>query len=184
MAPRFLALAKELRDELAAAEPAWFSGEECAFLAQAVATTEKACGAARARFAARAADCGEHRKAGFADPEDWLARMAGSSAPKARADMNTARRLDDCDKTKQAVLDGELSLDEADEITKTEAECPGTEDELLHTAKNNGLRTLRDTARKNLPLWHRNRRASREEFVACWRASRTLSDLDQQHRQS
>jgi hypothetical protein len=74
--------------------------------------------------------------------------MSGSSTPKARADLNTARRLEDCDKTKQAVLDGDVSLDEADEITRTVAECPGTEDELLDTTKGGGLRNLKDKARK------------------------------------
>jgi hypothetical protein len=100
------------------------------------------------RAAARAADCGAHRDRGFRDAEDWLARTTGSTTPQARSELHTARRLEDCPATKQALVDGELSLDEANEITRTEAECPGSEDELLDTAKREGLGTLKDHARK------------------------------------
>src|SRR5438067_8288413 len=148
MAPRFVSTARALREELAGFEPELLSGEECAFLVDVLAVTEKACAAARARAAARAADCGAHRDRGFRDPEDWLARTSGSSTPDARSALNTARRLEDCPATKQALLDGELSLQEAGEITRTEAECPGSEDELLGAAKREGLRTLKERARK------------------------------------
>ena len=83
------------------------------------------------RAAARAADCGAHRERGFWDAEDWLARTSGSSTPDARSALNTARRLKDCPETKKALLDGELSLQQAGEITRTESECPGSEKELL-----------------------------------------------------
>ena len=95
MAPTFVSLAKELRDELAAFEPELSSGSECAFLVDVLAVTEKACAAARVRAAARAADCGAHRDRGFRDPEDWLARTSGSSTPDARSALNTARLIDD-----------------------------------------------------------------------------------------
>src|SRR5947209_18988341 len=116
MAPRFVALAKELREELASFEPALFSGRDCAGLVEALASTEKACAAAKARAAARAAECGAHRDRGFCDPEDWLARTSGSSTHQARTDLRTAQRLNDCPATKHAVLDGHLSMGEADEI--------------------------------------------------------------------
>jgi hypothetical protein len=166
MAPRFVSLARELRDELAAFEPELLSGTECAFLVEVLAVTEKACAGARARAAARAADCGAHRDHGFRDPEDWLARTSGSSTPEARNALQTARRLEDCPATKQALLDGELSLHQAAEITRTEAECPGSESDLLGVAKRNGLGTLKDEARKRRQaavdpddLYRRQRRA-------------------------
>ena len=91
MAPRFVSTARALREELAGFEPELLSGEECAFLVDVLAVTEKACAAARARAAARAAECGAHRQRGFRDPEDWLARTSGSSTPDARSALNTAR---------------------------------------------------------------------------------------------
>lgn len=141
-------MAGELRDELAAFEPSLFSGGDCAQLVEALAATEKACGAAKARAAARAAQCGAHRERGFADPEDWLARASGSSTHQARSELKTAEQLEDCPATKAAVLDGELSMDEACEITKTERECPGAETQLLNTAKSQGLSRLKEQARK------------------------------------
>ncbi|MBV8159383.1 MAG: hypothetical protein JO265_00515, partial [Acidimicrobiia bacterium] len=148
MALKLLELATALREELAGIEPALFSGAQCALFVEAIASTEKACGAARARLAARAVDCGAHRQRGYRDPEDWLGRMSGSTAPKARADLDTARRLEDCPRTKEAVLGGTLSLEEASEITRTEEACPGSEDELLDKARREGLGPLRDEARR------------------------------------
>ncbi|MBV8304342.1 MAG: DUF222 domain-containing protein, partial [Acidimicrobiia bacterium] len=139
---------KELREELAAFEPALFSGTECAFLVTVFAAAEKACAGAKARAAARAVATGAHRDMGFADPEDWLARASGSSSHQARTDLKTAERLEDCPATKAAVVDGQLSMAEAEEITRTEAECPGSEPELIDTAKTEGLGGVKDKARK------------------------------------
>src|SRR3954466_15760721 len=122
MAPRLVTLARELRQELAGFEPALWSGTDCAVLVEVFASTEKACGAAKARAAARAAECGAHRDKGFADPEDWLARTSGSTTHPARPALQPASRLEDCPATKAALIDGELSMGEASEITRTEAE--------------------------------------------------------------
>src|SRR4051794_40094188 len=148
MAPRFVTLANQLREALAAFEPEFWSGGECAVLVEVFASTEKACGAAKARAATRAAACGAHKDRGFADPEDWLARTSGSTTHQARSDLQTATRLENCPATKAAVLDGELSMDQASEITRTEAECPGSENELLDTAKREGMGRLKEKARK------------------------------------
>jgi hypothetical protein len=148
MAPRFVALARELRAELAAFDPDFWSGGEAAVLVEVFATTEKACGAARVLAAARAAACGAHRDRGFADAEDWLARTSGTTRHQARSDLATAERLEDCPRTKAAVVDGELSMGEAGEITRTEKECPGSEDELVDTARREGMGRLKEKARK------------------------------------
>src|SRR4051794_30874750 len=148
MAPRFVALADELRDALVDFDPEFWSGQESAVLVEVFASTEKVCAAAKVRAAARVVACGLHTEKGFTDPEDWLARVSGSSTHQAREDLKTAERLEDCPATKAAVLDGDLSMGEACEITKTEAECPGSEDELLDTAKNQGLGRLKEKARK------------------------------------
>jgi hypothetical protein len=50
--------------------------------------------------------------------------------------------------TRAAVAAGELSLAQAQELAKTEAECPGSETELLAVAKGESLKTLKDKARK------------------------------------
>ncbi|HSS09447.1 MAG TPA: DUF222 domain-containing protein, partial [Acidimicrobiales bacterium] len=139
--------ARALRDALAGFEPMVLSGRDCAGVVEELAKTEKACGAARARAAVRAAECGAHRELGFADGADWLAARGGSSIGQARAEMDTATAVEDCPDTKAAWLEGQISSGQAGEIVRTEAEVPGSEAELLELAKQCALGALRDQAR-------------------------------------
>ena len=74
-------------------EPGEYSGEDCAALVKKFTRAEKALAAARTRAAARAAECNEHRKEGFADPSEWLSRHAGTTARNERAGLNTMKGL-------------------------------------------------------------------------------------------
>ena len=143
-----LLAARALRDALTGFEPALVSGRDCAQVVEELARTEKACAAARARAAARAADCGAHTQRGFADPADWLARRSGQSRGEAQSALATAQAVDDCPATKAALLAGELSLVQAGEIARTEKEVPGSEAGLVALAQQSGLAALRDEARK------------------------------------
>jgi hypothetical protein len=78
---------------------------------------------------------------------DWLARSAGSSRGQARAALGTVTALEDCPETSEAVVSGELSLAQGAEIARTEAQCPGSEGELVGLAKSASLAVLRDKAR-------------------------------------
>jgi hypothetical protein len=71
-------LAAQLRAALASADPGSTAGPVCGDIAEELAATEKACAAARLRYAVRATDCGEHARRGFTDPNAWIARTAGS----------------------------------------------------------------------------------------------------------
>ena len=55
---------------------------------------------------------------------------------------------DQCIARSAALASGELSIQQAHEITRTERERPGSERELLDVARNSGLRTLKEHARK------------------------------------
>ena len=143
-----VACAQALRDALSVFEPGLLSGEDCASLAEQLAVTEKACAGARARAALRAAQCGAHEKKGFADAVDWLARAAGSSTGSARTTLQTASELERCPPAKEALLAGDLSVDQAAAITSTESECPGSEAGLVDLARRSSLATLREEARK------------------------------------
>jgi 5-methylcytosine-specific restriction endonuclease McrA len=160
---------RALREALAALEPELVSGDDCATLAEELARTAKACVAAQARLASRAADAGAHHRRGYASAADWLARTAGSSTGQARAALGTAAALGDCPTTNQAVVAGELSLAQAEEITRTEAACPGTEAELVALARGSSLGVLRDTARAR-----RHRAIDPEDLHARQRAARGL----------
>ncbi|HUP68616.1 MAG TPA: DUF222 domain-containing protein, partial [Acidimicrobiales bacterium] len=146
--PGVLERCQGLRSELVRFDPALFSGDDCRVLAEELARTEKACAAARARAAARVAECGSFRQGGFDDAADWLARKTGSSKGEANAAIKTAEAAEKCPTTKEALVDGQLSLSQANEITKTEAECPGSESELVGLAKKSSLADLRNEGRK------------------------------------
>jgi hypothetical protein len=136
-----------LVDALRAFEPGEYSGEDCALLVTQFARAEKALAAARVRAAARAAESNQHRREGFADPWEWLSRHVGTTARDAREQLDTMKRLAQCPLTREAVNAGEVSLGQAGEIARTEAEVPGSEAELLPLAKQSGLSKLRDAGR-------------------------------------
>ena len=123
------------------------SGEDCALLVEELATTEKVCAAARVRAAARAGACGVHKERGFADVSDWMARASGSSSSSAKTALDTAAALEAHPEAKTALDTGELSLAQARELVRTEAECPGSAAVLLDVAKQNSLKTLKEQAR-------------------------------------
>jgi len=146
--PSVLAAARMLRDALVGFDAALCSGADCAVVVEELAATEKACAAARALAAVRAGECGTHREKGFADTADWLARATGISMVEARTELDTARALGNMPNTKAALTAGELSLAQAHELAKTEADCPGSEADLLAAAKTGTLKTLKDLGRK------------------------------------
>jgi hypothetical protein len=138
---------RALRDALAAVDVDQLSGTESAAVVAALAITEKVCEAARVRAAARAVACGAHRPLGFAEPAEWLSRQSGSSLPAAKAALETVSALEALPATREAVETGRVSLAQAGEITRAEADAPGCEASLLAHAADHGLRSLQDRAR-------------------------------------
>jgi hypothetical protein len=134
--------------ELASFEPRLYEPDQCVAVVELLARLENACAAARARTAARAAECGAHRRQGFVKPSDWLARATGSSTSEAERELDTAKRLDELPATREAVSNGELTLGQAHEVAETEAACPGSESEMLEKAKKESLKSLKEEGRK------------------------------------
>ena len=169
---RALSLVSEavaLRTRMRSVEIELLSGEVCGLLAEEMARVEKASAALRAMAAVRAVDCGAHRGAGFADPDEWLARMTGETRHKARADLATGSRLADCPTTRAAAVDGELSLGQAEDITETEREKPGSERELVNKARTSTRQQLSEECRKR-----RQAGVDPEELAAKQRARRSF----------
>jgi hypothetical protein len=63
--------------------------------------------------------------------------------------LHTAGRLVQCADTRAALLAGELSRAQAQEITEAEAETPGAESALLPAALQGDLSSLRQQAREH-----------------------------------
>jgi hypothetical protein len=76
-----------------------------------------------------------------------MARASGSTSGSAKAALDTAAALEELPEAKAAVEAGELSLAQARELVRTEAECPGSASELLNVARQNSLKTLKERAR-------------------------------------
>lgn len=148
MAADLLEAANVLRALAAAFDPAVVSGEDAATLAESLGAARKACAAAQARAALRAADCGAHRLRGFAGAHEWLGRLSGSPPGEARAALETAGAVERCPGTKAALVAGDLSLAQAGVIARAEEVCPGSEAALVDLAGRSDLGTLKDEARR------------------------------------
>ena len=167
---RVRAAAAALRRELAELEPGAFTSQDAVVLAEELAVTENACGAAKVRMARRAAECGEHRRHGFADPSDWVATATGATIREARRQLDVIDTLEQCPDTRDALVNGQVSLAQAGEIARTETEVPGSEYELLALAKSGSLGAVRELARKR-----RVEAIDREDLYARQRKAREFS---------
>src|SRR5215510_264466 len=136
------------RRQVAAFEPERYESSDCAAVAEELSRLEKVCSVAAVRAAKRAASGGEHRARGHADEHDWLSKMSGTTSAAARDALKTVESLDECPDTRDALLSGDVSLPQASEIVRTEREVPGSEHELLETARRHSLGPVREQARK------------------------------------
>src|SRR3954464_8872610 len=136
----------ECRRQLADLDPDVLSADQCASLVGELARLGKCCEAARARLAAKAAAGMAHVRRGFVDPADWLAGATGTTSTEARRAIDTAEGMTACPATAEAWRSGEISQAQASEIARTEAVRPGSEAELLDTAKTAPLRSLKEKA--------------------------------------
>src|SRR5581483_10431346 len=159
--------------ELVAFEPGTFAGDDCAGVVELLARVDKACAAARLRAAARAAACGAPVARGFVRASDWLAQHTGTSISEAQRTLQIAAKLEALPATRDAVVAGELSVDQAHEIVATVEACPDAERAMLAAARAGNLWSLRDEGRRrrlsavDVETLHRRQHAAR--FHQHWR---------------
>jgi hypothetical protein len=147
-AEQIVAAAKAFLSCVADFDASGIAPSECVVVTEVASRVEKASGALRMLAGARAAAAGAHRETGALDASAWLARHGGTTGRDAKAALELARSLDTHPRTKQALLDGSVSVAQAKEITKADAEMPGSEEELLEVARQGDLTELRDHARE------------------------------------
>ena len=128
---------RRLRRALADFDVALLTVADANALVPELAQLEKACASAKGRAAERAAMRAEE-----------LAQVSGSSVGAAKAALDTVGLLSSCPDTAAALAAGEVSVDQAHEITRTAKEAPGSERELLQLARSSGLKTLKEHGRK------------------------------------
>ena len=79
---------------------------------------------------------------------EGLARVSGTSVGKARATIETARRVEEAPRLAEAVRSAEVSLDQAGEIARAAEVAPAAVDDLLAVANRETFGALRDRARR------------------------------------
>lgn len=173
MADSVLEVSSKLRCVLSGFEPGLYAASDCVRIADELASTEKACAAARLLAANRAVELGAHKELGFEDPAVWVARQGGTTKLQAKADLETAQLLGATPATKDAALSGEVSVAQAQEITRSEKEAPGAEELLLAVAKESDLSDLRDKARE-----HRQGSLDPEELHKARRNARSFRHFE------
>ena len=141
-------LAGQLQELLRGFDPGLWSGDDCAAIAEELALLEKACATARVRASERAVACNAHRRRGFGNGAEWMARTVGSSPAEARAALATVAAAAECPATGEALAAGQVSFAQAREIVAAEAAVPGSERALLEVAATSGFAGLREEARR------------------------------------
>ena len=97
-----------------------------------------------------------HKLAGFGmaeisrkvDDAATVAKASGSSMAKARSVVATGRAIKDSPELGEALRHGEISLDQAAEISVAASAAPAAVPGLIDTARDEGFHVLRDAARK------------------------------------
>ena len=125
------------------------TGADAATGAERLAVVIRRCQAAQLVLAGRAEACNAYA-ARARSAADWLARQNGTSTDRqAKRALQTAKRLDGCPATRDALVAGEISTDEAEAVSEAAVADPGSERRLLASARtNHDLRETRQAADK------------------------------------
>jgi hypothetical protein len=82
------------------------------------------------------------------DEATSVARVTGTSVTQAKDTIATSKVLEGSLALKEALKQGEISLDQASEIARAEESAPGVASELVDVAQKESFSVLRDRARK------------------------------------
>jgi hypothetical protein len=124
-------------------------------------------------FARRAVETNAwRRRSHAATSEQWLAEISGCTEGAARETLVTGQRLDELPATAEKLRSGELSLQQASQVTAGAAADPGAEQRLLRTAKRSGMRELRAEKERVITAagdeLEAHRRAKRDRHLRTW----------------
>ncbi len=140
--PAFVA---ELEAVLAALESVVGDVADPGTLVDALVPLERRLAAVRGSLAARAAEQKVHRRHGYKDETDWLARTTGVSKQVAKDQLDTQKRLEDLPVLRDAQQKGQLSEQQAVLVARAGAADPSRQQQLLGAAKREDLKGLRET---------------------------------------
>jgi hypothetical protein len=155
---RITRLAEELGRELTGLDPDTLAGADARDLVPVLARVERRAAAAAVRCGARAAAPTMARKGGERAAAEWLGQATGRTRRQAEAALHLAQVAHEAPATRRAWADGELTVDQAEQITEAVRCVPEVEDDLLALARRAPAEEVRREARKIV-------RDAREETV-------------------
>jgi hypothetical protein len=129
-------------------DPDCFSGSDAARLVVLFDRGEKLCATGRALMARRAAECNEWSKTGARSAADWLAMLSGTSHSDAQGVLDSAETAAGQPALDEAMRSGDLSSDQAREISDAAKHDSSATARLVKAAKKRSLAGLRKECRQ------------------------------------
>ncbi len=172
----------QVRDVCGRLDPSVLGDHEVSGVFDAVVAMQRLVSGAVTRLSARYEESGAWKRNGAKSPEDEVARKTGTSARAARRKLATSKRLAKHPKTDQAVREGKLSDEQADEVSSGADASPEDEERLLASAGTDRLHELRrkaDEARAKAEKdrEERRRRQRKARCVRRWKDRDGLQNL-------
>ena len=142
-------------------DPALLTAAACEVALSDLCAMERSIAHLKGLAAARLAETELWRRSGAKTPEEDLARRTGTSVPRAREQLDTARRATEQPALDRAAREGRLSPEQAAAIADAAAVDPAAEVRLVERAETESLRELRE---------------------ACGRVKQAATDPEERHR--
>ena len=139
-----------LRAVTVSAPPAQVCGPDARAMVEALCRAEKVAAGARALYAARVAATGAFEDSGQTSAARWLAQVSGEPVGRAQGALSAAGALDEAPLVRDALLAGDISLDQAKVAAPASAADPGAEAGLLQAAKGGSFAELVDLAQRTV----------------------------------
>lgn len=143
----------------------------------ALASVERLVSGAVLRMAGRYEEAGAWKRNGSKSAEDDIARKTGTPTGAARRKLSTSKRLRTQPRTDEAIRNGDLSTEQANEVSSGADASPEDEADLLDTAKRHRLPELRKRAADARAKADRDREDRRRRLQAM-RGVRRWTDDD------
>ncbi|MCZ7526628.1 MAG: 13E12 repeat family protein [Acidimicrobiia bacterium] len=161
-------LAARAEELLGRVDPERLDGDEVLAVLGWFSRLRRAGAAGEVLLARRVEEVGAYRRGGHRSTAALIAARTGTSPARAGEPVETAKRLGTCPRTKQALVSGVVSVEQAHAITAAARVVPEAEAHLLELADRETLRTLQERAR-DVRLeaevdrlgWYRRQRAAR-----------------------
>jgi hypothetical protein len=138
---------------------------------------ERLAAGAKGRLARKVEESRAWQAEGDRSAADWMARRSGTSSGRARAELETSKRLAGLGATDKAVARGVLSAQQAEAVADAASADPTAEQHLLGTAQRGSLRDLKHACQRTKARVEDDHARARRLYEQ--RAARTWTGADE-----